>query len=100
MSLEIDAVKRIAERHGWYVLAHHPQSYVLIFANSSEEERVNVYYTTGTVATTLRHRKGKKQLFRRNRTLSDLGQIFKNPRVHTGVGYYRKLGPWFKEPVF
>jgi len=51
--------------------------------------RINVYWTTGTVGTCLDHpRQGKTQLFRRNVDLSTLREIFKNPRVHTGAGYY------------
>jgi len=50
-----------------------------------------VYYTTGTVGTFLNHpTKGKTQLFRRNVSLDLLGQIFRNPRIHTNTGYYRK----------
>jgi len=52
--------------------------------------RINIYITTGTVATCLDHpKKGKGQLFRRNMTKSDLKDIFQNPRVHKDVGYHR-----------
>ena len=54
-------------------------------------QRVNVYYTTGTVGTCVDHPKqSKTQLFRRNQTLAGLSDIFNNPRVHTGVGYHRR----------
>lgn len=48
--------------------------------------RINVYYTTGAVATCIDHPKsGKTQLFRRGMSLSDLQRIFENPRSHTAV---------------
>ena len=51
--------------------------------------RINVYYTTGTIASCLLHPlKGKTQLFRRNQTIGSLQMIFANPRTHTGEGYY------------
>lgn len=53
--------------------------------------RINVYYTTGTVGTALEHPKsGKTQLFRRNVDITELLEIFLNPRVHTGAGYYQR----------
>jgi len=53
--------------------------------------RINVYYTTGTVATCINHpQQGRTQLFRRNVSLAQLAEIMINPRVHTGVGYQRK----------
>lgn len=40
----------------------------------------------GTVGTCVNHpRQGRTQLFRRDRSLSTLGQIFHDPRVHTGA---------------
>lgn len=50
-----------------------------------------MHYTTGTVGTCLNHpSKGKTQLFRRNVSLDLLVEIFRNPRIHTNTGYYRK----------
>jgi hypothetical protein len=52
--------------------------------------RVNIYYTTGTVGTCIEHPvSGKTQLFRRNQTISTVATIFRDPRVHTGAGYYQ-----------
>ena len=50
---------------------------------------MNIYLRTGTVGTSLEHnRQGKTQLFRREvDTKAKLGNIFANPRVHTGTGY-------------
>ncbi|MEZ5017372.1 MAG: hypothetical protein R2800_09995 [Flavipsychrobacter sp.] len=53
--------------------------------------RVNIYLTTMTVSTSLKHpKKGKTQLFRKNVSTKQLEQIFNNPRQHTGKGYYKK----------
>ena len=50
--------------------------------------RYNVYYTTGTVSTSMDHpRQGKTQLFRRNVDLALLQDIFLNPRIHSDLGY-------------
>ncbi len=53
--------------------------------------RMNIYLTTRTVSTSMDHpTKGKTQLFRRNVTSEQLEQLFKQPRTHTGKGYYKK----------
>jgi len=53
--------------------------------------RINVYYSTGTVGTSLDHpRQGKTQLFRRNVDLAALREILRDPRVHTDKGYQRR----------
>jgi hypothetical protein len=54
--------------------------------------RINIYYSTMTVATCLKHPvQGKTQLFRRNVGQKLLTEIFNNPRLHTGRGYQRKM---------
>jgi len=40
--------------------------------------------------------RGKTQLFRREQTLESLGELFANPRQHTGSGYYKCGGPPLK----
>ena len=56
------------------------------------EVRINVYFTTGTVSTSLDHpTSGKTQLFRPNGPDYELlDKIFENPRVHTDKGYREK----------
>jgi hypothetical protein len=98
MVLPIDEVRRIADRHGYEEIDHNEISKVLSFRGDSTSNkknsstRINVYYTTGTVGTCLNHpQHGKTQLFRRNVVdLTLLSDIFENPRVHTGTGYYRR----------
>lgn len=52
---------------------------------------INFYCTSFTITTELNHpKKGKTQLHRRNLTTMEVREIFKNPRKHTGQGYYKK----------
>jgi hypothetical protein len=94
----IDEVRRIAELNEYVELSLNETSHVLSFCNQSGSARINVYYTTGTVGTCLRHpQKGKTQLFRREVDVELLNRIFRNPRGHTGKGYYRKNSrQWWK----
>ena len=62
---------------------------LLIFRNGGVQ--VNVYTTRMTVGTSLAHpTKGKTQLWRKCVTFQELERIFKNPRAHTGLGYYER----------
>ena len=78
-----------AKLYGWGNPVHQDQNAMLsVF---KEDMRINIYYTTMTVATCLKHPyKGKTQLFRRNVSSKQLIKIFENPRVHTFKGYYAK----------
>jgi hypothetical protein len=67
-----------------------PHSSVISF-RTKENARINVYYTTRTVATALDHPyQGKTQLFRRNCSAAELREIMKDPRIHTEKGYQQK----------
>ena len=88
--LFIEKFRCIAHNHCYYEVQLNEESRVISFQNFVVDVRVNVYYTTGTVATCLDHpHSGKTQLFRRNQTESDLSELFRQPWTHTGVGYYR-----------
>jgi hypothetical protein len=90
-SLNVDAVRRAAASRGYREVQHNEASRVLGFVSRDGQARINVYYTTGTVGTSLEHpRQGRTQLFRRGITLAELGEILDNPRVHTGAGYHRR----------
>ena len=87
--LDIDSIRRLAKHHGFVEIQFNKTSRVISF-EKSPHCRVNIYYTTGTVATCLDHpRSGKTQLFRRNQSMNDIESILKNSRHHTEVGYYR-----------
>lgn len=80
---------RIATAHGWVLEQYQRAIGLLIFVK--DEMQVNVYATTMTVGTALKHpKKGATQLFRRNVTFDQLRKIFAYPRVHTGKGYFER----------
>lgn len=63
--------------------------YMLSFTKGNA--RINVYPTKMTVGTVISHPfKGRTQLHRKNVSEEELVKIFKNPRQHTGKGYYQK----------
>jgi len=91
--LDKDVVRRMAQQYGYREVQDNPVSRVLGFERHGQGTtvRVNVYYTTGTVSTSLDHpSKGRTQLFRRGVTIDLLGAIFANPRIHTSLGYRRR----------
>jgi uncharacterized C2H2 Zn-finger protein len=75
---------------GMQEISFNEQSRLISF-RSTNDVRINVYYTTRTVGTALFHpHQGKTQLFRRDCDVSELMAIFVNPRLHTDKGYQRK----------
>jgi len=92
-AFELEDVRRVARNHGYREIERDEVSRVIGFrGGNGGSNRINVYYTTGTVGTCLNHpTRGKTQLFRRNVAgVDELERIFENPRNHTGRGYYRK----------
>ena len=91
-ALNLDEVKRIARNEGCALISYSKESRVISFCKAgSLMIRIDIFWTTGTVGTCLGHqRQGKTQLFRRNVDLSTLREVFKNPREHTGSGYYTR----------
>lgn len=84
-----DKVDEVAFKHGYASIDY--QENIGLASYSKDGVRINVYLTTMTVGTCLIHPKKKAtQLFRRNVCLKALEEIFENPRVHTGKGYYKK----------
>lgn len=89
MALDLENIRALAKVHDYIEIEMNKESKLISFRKGST--RINVYFTTGTVGTCLNHpKKGKTQLFRRNVSMDQLNDIFDNPRVHTGTGYYRK----------
>ena len=103
--LDLDSIRRMANRHGFREIQFNETSRVVAFETTptgtpGPKCRVNVYYTTGTVATCLDHpRRGKTQLFRRDQTSDDLDALFRDPRRHTGAGYFRNRSKQDWQPV-
>ena len=99
MSFDISKVRHYASVYGWAEVQWNPQSRVLGFERNGQE-RINVYYTTGTVGTCTDHpRLGKTQLFRRNVSYAQLEDLFGNVRTHTGKGYHQKADLHAPDPT-
>jgi len=80
-------IKALALQYGWREVDH--QNTIFLVSFKKEDVRLNIYYSKMTVATVLTHPvKGRTQLFRKNVDKKLLIEIFKNPRIHTGRGYY------------
>ena len=85
----------IAAKYDWEFAEWQENIYMISYFKESDgiRMRINVYLTTMTIATSLDHpKKGKTQLYRRkvyDRAL--VGKIFRDPRHHTGKGYYEKI---------
>ena len=83
----------LGKKHGWYFYDHQKNLCMLSFTKvkDSLNMRINVYYSKMIVATCINHPKiGKSQLFRKKVSIKLLEKIFINPRVHTGIGYYKR----------
>ena len=53
--------------------------------------QINVFYTTMTVGTSLKHpKRGKTQIWRKRVDYALLNKLFINPRQHTNKGYTTK----------
>jgi len=90
--VEIETIRQIAREEGWSEIDHQPNVFMLSFMHA--QRRINVYYSKMTVATCIEHPKyGRSQLFRRGVWSKDeLRTLFKNPRAHTGAGYFQVNG--------
>lgn len=93
----------MAKKHKWQEIDRQELNTLISFQKDTGAKaglvRLNIYLTRKsrpgalkmTVATCLNHpKKGKTQLFRKNVTRTQLVHIMKNPRKHTGKGYYEK----------
>lgn len=84
-----DTIYTIAKKNGYVCLDF--QENIGLASYSNGNVRINVYMTTLTVSTCLKHpTKGATQLFRKNVSFNLLNDIFAHPRKHTGKGYYKK----------
>ena len=88
----IKLIKKIADKYQWQHLC--TQENISMISFKKQGWRVNIYYSKGTVGTSINHpQHGRTQFFRRGiYTAGQLKDIFQNPRVHTGKGYYMKNG--------
>ena len=90
--MQISKIKTLASKYKWVEILPRKNPAMISFAR--ENERINVFHTTGTVATIINHPTGKRtQLFRRNIDFKELATIFDRPRTHTGKGYFKAIKP-------
>jgi hypothetical protein len=97
MAFTLEEVKILAWEEDLVEIYFNYNSRVVSFS-SGQGARINVYWTTGTVGTCIDHPvKGKTQLFRKNCDEQELRELMRDPRLHTGKGYYvrqdLKCGP-------
>ena len=84
-----EAARSLAAEFGWIEVFHKPENLLIRFQRGSET--LDYWYSKNTVGTIVNHpKKGRNQLFRRRIDYPTLKALFKNPRQHTGVGYYTK----------
>jgi len=86
-------VESSADKFGWKCISYQKNIGMISFQKVVDNFncRINVYLTTMTVTTYIKHpKKGKGQLFRKNVSTGLLWRIFMNPRVHTKIGYSKK----------
>lgn len=90
----LSRIVELGNKNGWYLERYHQNTGLLIFKKKGydpENKNVQVYTTKMTVGTAIKHpQKGDTQLFRKDVSYQQLKTIFKNPRTHTGKGYYNK----------
>jgi hypothetical protein len=94
MTLDLPSIRRLARSEGLQEIYFNESARVISFSGGVNEDgdrvRMNVYYTTGTVATALDNAKqGRTQVFHQNVSLVELRSIFSKAHVHTDPGYHR-----------
>jgi len=91
MYMDKSVVKRFAKKYHWNIEVSIDKTLLIFSRYDRGHQQVNVWFTTGTVGTSLKHpTKGKTQLFRRHVDYELLEKIFQNLRVHSDLGYYTK----------
>lgn len=87
--MNLEEIRALAKINGYTEIDYQPNSRMISFTKKGN--RINIYYTTMTVGTCIKHpKKGKTQLFRKKVDKKLLNMIFINPRIHTNKGYRKK----------
>jgi hypothetical protein len=99
-TFEKETVEKLAKELGWFLVGDFPESAVLCFCR--ENDRMSVYYRTGTVASCFNHpTMGKTQIYYPHNSLESLEQHFqadqsmKNYKMFTrrGTGEFGQPEP-------
>lgn len=101
----INEITRLSENRDWKLIKVNTFTNLISFEKefeySSKPVRLDVYWKKDssqnflnlTIATAMNHpTKGKTQLFRKGVNNSGFIKLLKDPRQHTGRGYYTKNG--------
>lgn len=89
----LSMITEMAEIEGWEIIALQENIGMVSFikGKSTVVTRINIYLSTMSISTALKHpKKGRTQLYRKFILPDMLQKIFENPRKHTGRGYYEK----------
>lgn len=82
-------INNIAKKNGYKMYVFDKNSNFGCF--KKDNIRIAISFTKLKVMTTIDHpKRGRKQLTRAIMTLKEIKNIFENPRLHTGKGYYSK----------
>lgn len=90
--ITLESARKFAEEFCWTKIKHHVLNGFVVFGKGrgEDEKRLVVYYNTGTVMSRLKHPKtGWRNLFRMHVDTQLMRKLFKNPREHTYLGYYK-----------
>jgi len=93
--IDRELIRRAAAEHGWRETKATNGGIMLTFALPGEPgtkwPKVEIWPSTGTVATMIDHpKKGRTKLYRKGLSQKQIVKIFQDPRLHTGKGYYTK----------
>ncbi|WIA29386.1 hypothetical protein OEZ86_011890 [Tetradesmus obliquus] len=81
-------------QHGWNYQGSNEASRVAFY--EKDGVKMDYYYTTGTVKTSMDHpSQGKTQMFRRGLDEAQFESVCNNPRAHTGQGYQTKSSKYY-----
>lgn len=84
-------VKKLAYNNGWIPTYDKPLKELLGFYSQEHKCHLEVYARSMNVITILKHpSSGYRTLYRNSVGISDLQNIFCDPRTHTGRGFYKK----------
>ena len=87
---KIENIRFKAKVYGWQEVNFSTWNSLISFRRNGV--LMNIYYTKMTVGTAMKHPiTGKTQLFRKHVSDKLLEDLFNNPRVHTKIGYSKKM---------
>jgi len=89
--ITLSAARAFAREFSWAEIKHNSKSGFVAFQKQYNYDNIRlvIFYRTGTVLSELDHPdKGPTKLFRMHVDTQLMGELFKNPRKHSNLGYY------------